>query len=295
MLLSMTGFGRGEAATADGSRITVQVSSVNRKQLEVRFSMPGELAELEVTGRKLVSGAISRGSVQVRCSLTASADNSGNYSVNTGVLDMLVRECRAARVRANLPPDVAVESLLSLPGVLNVAAKDRGDELSVFAPAFEAALKAALNDFDNMRRTEGEALRNDLLERLEKLKAWGFELESMTSDYPELAKQRIMTRLAEEKLPVSGDDPALLKEVLFYVDRGDVTEEITRLFSHFSQFHLFLDSTEPVGRNLDFLAQEIFREITTLGNKAAVSGASAVVVAFKAEMEKIREQIQNIE
>ena len=103
MLLSMTGFGRGEAATADGSRITVQVSSVNRKQLEVRFSMPGELAELEVAGRKLVSGAISRGSVQVRCSLTASADNSGNYSVNTGVLDMLVRECRAAPLCSSAP------------------------------------------------------------------------------------------------------------------------------------------------------------------------------------------------
>jgi uncharacterized protein (TIGR00255 family) len=88
---------------------------------------------------------------------------------------------------------------------------------------------------------------------------------------------------------------ALVCEVLFYVDRGDVTEELTRLTSHFGQFRAFLASTEPVGRNMDFLAQEIFREITTLGNKAAVSGASPLVVAFKAEMEKIREQIQNIE
>ena len=291
----MTGFGRGEAPAADGSRISVQISSVNRKQLEVRFSIPAELSELEVVGRKVISGAISRGSVQVRCSVTASADNSGNYSVNTSLLDMLIRECRAARVRANLQPDVAVEVLLALPGVLNIAAKDKESDDPVLAPAFEAALTAALNDFCNMRRREGEALKHDLLERLEKLKAWHAELKVMTSAYPELAKQRIMNRLAEEKLPVSGDDPALMKELLFYVDRGDVTEEITRLESHFQQFQAFLDSAEPVGRNLDFLAQEIFREITTLGNKAAVAGASALVVAFKAEMEKIREQIQNIE
>jgi len=174
---------------------------------------------------------------------------------------------------------------------LQAAEKD----ISVWEKSFSAALSAALCDFRNMRSTEGESLRIDLLERVQKLENWHRELAEMTSSYPEMAKKRIMERLAAEKLPVTSDDPALMREVLFYVDKGDVTEELTRLESHFRQFRAFLDSGEPVGRNMDFLAQEIFREITTLGNKAAVSGASPLVVAFKAEMEKIREQIQNIE
>ena len=293
MLLSMTGFGRGETVGPDGSKIAVQISSVNRKQLEIRFSMPSDLAALEVVGRKMVSEAISRGSVQVRCSISCSAESRNNSGVNTALLDELIRESRAARVRANLSSEVAVEALFAVPGVLELQAAEK--DISVWEKSFSAALSSALCDFRNMRSTEGESLRIDLLERVQKLENWHRELAEMTSSYPEMAKKRIMERLAAEKLPVTSDDPALMREVLFYVDKGDVTEELTRLESHFRQFRAFLDSGEPVGRNMDFLAQEIFREITTLGNKAAVSGASPLVVAFKAEMEKIREQIQNIE
>ena len=293
-MFSMTGFGRGEAVSADGSTLVdIQISSVNRKQLEIRFSIPSEFAGWESVGRKLVSARISRGNVQVRCTVSTAAAASGKSAVNCELLDELIRECSAARVRANLSREVAVESLLALPGVLNTAKKDEAS--AELTETFEKAVNAALDDFNNMRFTEGEILKTDLLERVAKLENWHRELEKMTSAYPELAKQRIMSRLENEKLPVSADDPALMREVLFYVDKGDVTEEITRLSSHFQQFYAFCESTEPVGRNMDFLAQEIFREITTLGNKAAVAGASPLVVAFKAEMEKIREQIQNIE
>lgn len=293
MLLSMTGFGRGEAISADGRKITVQISSVNRKQLEIRFSLPPEMSALEVPGRKMVGGEVSRGSVQIRCSVTSANSASGGIAVNCALLDKLIRECRAARVRGNLSAEVAVESLLSLPGVLEGVKND--SESPELTAAFESAMRGALSEYRSMRAKEGETLKNDLLDRIGKLEAWHRELENMTSAYPEMAKQRILTRLESEKLPVSADDPALMREVLFYVDKGDVTEEITRLSSHFQQFRAFLEASEPVGRNLDFLAQEIFREITTLGNKAAVAGASPLVVAFKAEMEKIREQIQNIE
>ncbi|MBE6364716.1 MAG: YicC family protein [Lentisphaerae bacterium] len=293
MLLSMTGFGKGESVCADGTRVTVQISSVNRKQLEVRFSMPQDLAAMEINGRKLISAAISRGSVQVRCALNTSSRQSAHWEVDSALLDKLIRECHAARSRANMAPEVAVETLLTIPGVVTQPVQE--DDQTELTVAFETALRNALEDFMRMRSIEGETLKKDLLSRLEKLEQWHKELSDMTSGYPELAKQRIMSRLAEEKLPVTADDPALLKEVLFYVDKGDVTEELTRLSSHFQQFRAFLDAGEAVGRNMDFLAQEIFREITTLGNKAAVAGASVLVVAFKAEMEKIREQIQNIE
>lgn len=289
----MTGFGKGEAICPDGTGVFVQVSSVNRKQLEIRFSLPTELAAMENSARKLVSSAISRGAVQVRCTMNTTASQVDKITVNCDLLDKLVRECRAARVRNNLESAVAVETLMMLPGVMNF---DRNsDDSPELNSAFEQAMLAALEDFNRMRRNEGGALKQDLLQRISKLEQWHKELAVMTSAYPEQAKQRIMNRLENEKLPVSSDDPALMREVLFYVDKGDVTEELTRLSSHFRQFRTFLDSPEPAGRNMDFLAQEIFREITTLGNKAAVSGASPIVVAFKAEMEKIREQIQNIE
>ncbi len=293
MLLSMTGFGRGEAVCADGAKLTVQISSVNRKQLEMRFSLPQDLAALEINGRKMVAAVISRGSVQVRCTLNIAKCQSSLLEVDRALLDKLIGECHAARSRANMTPDVAVESLLTIPGVVvSSAHDDNSDELST---VFESALREALDDFMRMRSVEGEALKKDLLARLKKLEVWHRELTEITAKYPELAKQRILNRLANEKLPVSADDPALMREVLFYVDKGDVTEELTRLDSHFKQFRAFLEAKEAVGRNMDFLAQEIFREITTLGNKAAVAGASVLVVAFKAEMEKIREQIQNIE
>ena len=292
MLLSMTGFGKGEVSAPDGSVFAVQISSVNRRQLEIRFSLPAEFAALEIAGRKMVADEITRGSVQVRC-ICRQAENAASGGIDTALLDMLIRESRAARVRAKLPPQVAVETLMGMPGVLNRSQPD-GDSPAISA-AFAGAMSAALADFHRMRLAEGEALKADLAGRLAVLEQYHRELAAMTAGYPAQAKAKIMEKLAAENLPVSADDPALLREILFYVDKGDVTEELTRLGSHFAQFRKFLDASEPVGRNMDFLAQEIFREITTLGNKSAAAGTSPLVVAFKAEMEKIREQIQNIE
>ena len=293
MLCSMTGFGKGESAFGDGGVLSVQLSAVNRKQLELRCSLPNELAAMEVEARKTVSQSISRGALQLRCAITAAPVQHGACRVNTGLLDELIRQSRAARVRANLSPDVNVEQLMSFYGVVTSDAREsEGEELEA---AFKKALESALIDFNAMRRKEGDALKCDLLARISKLEQLHRELSGMSEGYPEAAKQKLLSRLETEKLPVSADDPALLKELLFYVDKGDVTEELTRLSSHFKQFRDFLESDAAVGRNLDFLAQEIFREITTFGNKSPLPETAPLVVTFKSEMEKIREQIQNIE
>ena len=292
-MFSMTGFGKGETLLSDGSVVSVQMSSVNRKQLEIRFALPNELTALEIPGRKIISEAVSRGAVQVRCTLTASNSAANANTVNTALLDNLIRECRAARVRANLDCNVAVETLLALPQVIEKVKLD-GDSPEV-TNAFISALKIALENFNSMRKNEGEALKNDLLARLDKLEKIHAFLSEASASYPESAKQRLLDKLAEEKLPVSPDDPALLREVVFYIDRGDVTEELTRLTSHFKQFREFINSENTSGRSMDFLAQELFREITTFGNKSAVPETAPMVVEFKTEMEKIREQIQNIE
>ena len=288
----MTGFGKGKPVFSDGRTMQIEISSVNRKQLEIRFLMPQELAALENDGRKYIATLVSRGAIQVRVTV-CNAFGSSSAGVDRAVLDNLIKECLAARERANLSKDVNVEALLALPGVLQNAPLDTdSDEL---AQVFNAALRQAGENYQNMRRIEGANLKHDLEKRLKSLEMMHGELYMMTSMQPDLVKQRLLSRFAAEKFPLEPDDPSLMREVLFYIDRGDVTEELTRLTSHFEQFRNFLEADVPVGRSLDFLMQELFREITTLGNKAFAGGVSRKVVAFKAEAEKIREQIQNIE
>ena len=213
--------------------------------------------------------------------------------IDRNMLDMLISEAVQARKRAGLSGAVNVEQLIAIPGVMQSSPVD-GSSAEV-AELFEKALTAAGENYQKMRRSEGANLREDLEKRIKSLEMLHGELFMMVSVQPDLVKQKLLSRFAAEKFPIEADDPALLKEVLFYIDRGDVTEELTRLTSHFEQFRKFLDADVPVGRSLDFLMQELFREITTLGNKAFASGVSRKVVAFKAEAEKIREQVQNIE
>ena len=287
MLRSMTGFGKGAATLADGTCLVVEMSAVNRKQLELRFSMPQEFAAWELEARKAVSGAVSRGSLQIRVNVSQSA--TGLADLNKVRLEALIRLCKEYA-----PQDgVDVASLLNLPGVFGSAGPRDAEEVM---PALNAALEQALAGFNAMRECEGAALQRELAGRLEGLRGRLAEIEPQTAGLAEAAKAKILARLAEEKLPVDLNDERFLREVLFYADRSDVTEEITRLKSHFEQFDRFLTgSAESAGRSMDFLIQEMFREITTLGNKAGSSGISPHVVAFKAELEKLREQVQNVE
>ena len=290
-MFSMTGFGKGEAATADGGIIQVEISSVNRKQLEVRFSMPQEFTEFENDLRKLLSANISRGAIQFKV-ICRRGSAAGDLNIDEALLDKLVSVCDAARQRNNLERNVNVETLLTLPGVITTANDENKEVLK--SALFQAADNALAN-YQSMRSSEGEILSRDLLKRLELLENMHSTLAALVSGQPEAAKKRLLAKFEAEKLPIAVDDAQLLKEVLFYIDKGDVTEELTRLSSHFEQFRNFLAAAVPVGRSLDFLAQEMFREITTLGNKAFIPGVSPVVVEFKSEMEKIREQIQNLE
>ncbi len=290
---SMTGFGKGEAPFGAGYRFVVEVSSVNRKQLEIRTSFPPELAAQEIPARRTVQEYISRGAVQLRVSVN-SGGNAGQGSVNRELLRSLIREAQMMRREAGLPEGVAVEVLMSLPGVIgaSVISQENAPEA---AEALEKALRAALEKFQEMRTVEGEALRRDFLSRLAELESLLEQIEPQVAGLAATIRDRLLEKLAAEKIPAAADDDRLLKEVLFYADKSDVTEEITRLRSHFGQFRRFLDETKPVGRSLDFLMQELFREITTLGNKAGIPAVSPLVVAFKSELEKLREQIQNVE
>jgi len=286
---SMTGFGKGEAVFPDGAVLTAEVSSVNRKQFEPRFSLPSEYNGREVELRKRLGEVISRGAVSLR--VVRSGTPAAGH-VNVEMLEGLARVCMDLRKRLGLTPDFDAASLLSVPGVMNGS----GDAAEADDSLLMTAVDRALAAFLEMRTTEGEALAADLAGRLALLEDLLARIEPHAAGIHDTIRNRLMDKLKEENLPVNPEDERFLKEILFYVDRSDVTEEITRLRSHFAQFRDFLNEKDkPVGRGMDFLVQEMFREITTLGNKAGTGPISKQVVTFKTELEKVREQIQNVE
>ena len=290
MLRSMTGFGKGSATAPDGTVLVVELSAVNRKQLELRFSMPQEFAPWEPEARKKISTLVSRGSLLVRVNMSQSA--AGLADLNRERLEALIRLCDEYAPEEK-KGQVNVATLLGLPGIFG---SSENKDISVFLPALNDALDQALAGFNAMRECEGSALQQELGGRLNGLRDLLAQIEPQTAGLADAAKAKILARLADEKLPVDLNDERFLREVLYYADRADVTEEVTRLKSHFAQFDRFLSETpESAGRSMDFLLQEMFREITTLGNKAGSSGVSPHVVAFKTELEKLREQVQNVE
>ena len=288
---SMTGFGKADGTYDNTFSFSVEISSVNRKQLEVRCSLPAELSGLESLVRQKVSALISRGSVNVKVALRK--NGSAGQKVDVTFLNELVAIAQQVRKNNGLSPEVNVEQLLGLPNVLGGAGENIDN--AGLTEAFSAALDAAGEEFSAMRRREGEALKNDLSARAALLEDVLRQIEPLAAKVPEIARKRLYCKLAAEKLPVEPNDELFVREMLFYLDKSDVSEEITRLKSHFSQLRKFFETEEPAGRGMDFLLQEFFREITTLGNKAPSPDLSALVVKFKTELEKLREQVQNVE
>ncbi|MDD5699288.1 MAG: YicC family protein [Victivallaceae bacterium] len=293
---SMTGFGKGYAADAEvGIAFGVEISSLNRKQLEIRAMLPGGISALELLLRQLIKAKITRGAVTARVTMTLEENRSFSpVKINRPLLERLAKECAELQRRFDSRASWSVAELLPLPGVLEPLSPDL--ETAEIKALFVRAAEAALDSLVAMREAEGRELAEDLRTRSARLRALAGELTPVIEKVPALLKQKLLERLEKEELPVDVNDERLLKELIFYVDRADVTEEFTRLRSHFTQFGQFL--TEPdaaVGRSLDFLVQEMFREITTLGNKAAGCEVTPVIVEFKTELEKIREQIQNVE
>ncbi len=290
---SMTGYGRGEAAK-DGFKFTVELNSINRKQSDISINLPKELIELEPRIRDEINAHLSRGRINV-----VLAFHQSNAKAESPVeLDMTLakayhRAIQKLQKEMKLNGPLTLDTILRAPGVMKLA-ETTVDAEGVW-PHVEAALRKAIGGLVKMREKEGKFLADDLAERLGLL-AGG--LEVIRQKAPEIAthyREQLHARIKEAGLDVSLDDERLVKEVVFFADRADISEEITRLSSHLKQFRDCLKSNEPVGRTLDFLAQEMGREINTIGSKANAAEISQQVVKMKAELEKIREQIQNIE
>jgi uncharacterized protein (TIGR00255 family) len=291
---SMTGHGRGEA-TADGHKATVELSSVNRRQSEMSIHLPREIEPLEARIRNELNRQVSRGRLTVKVTLhTTGREVSGRYRLNLALARAYVRELRQAAKDLGLDGAVTLEMVARAPGVLQ--ADDSWAEADRYWPLVEAALGKAVAGLVRMREREGAHLERDLRKRVRALRGAvvriGREAPKVVVRYREALRERIAAAGVEAP---QVDDERLLREVVYFADRSDIAEELTRLESHFKQFEDCLKTGEPVGRTLDFLAQEMNREVNTIGSKANDSLISREVVQLKAELEKFREQAQNVE
>lgn len=291
---SMTGYGRGDCSQ-DGFKITVELSSVNRKQTEVSVNLPREMEMLEAQIRDVIHRHVARGRIVARVSLHVGASKwSARMHLNLPLAKAYARELNNLAKQLKLPGPVTLDQLVRAPGVFQT--DEQIVEEEDFWPAVEKALKKALAAMTKMRQREGEHLAHDLATRIDIMRKSAARVQKHAPNVAERYRQQLLTRIKSAGLQApAADDERLLKEVVYFADRSDISEELTRLQSHFQQFDDCLRSKEPVGRMLDFLAQEMNREVNTIGSKANDRLISREVVTLKAELEKFREQAQNVE
>jgi uncharacterized protein (TIGR00255 family) len=290
----MTGYGRGECSQ-DGFKITVELSSVNRKQAEISCTLPRELELLEGQMRDVLNRAIARGRVTVRVSIhTARGRDSARMHLNTELARAYAKELAALAKQLKLKDAVTLDQLVRAPGVFQTDEDLAGEE--DFWPAVETALNKALAALLKMRSREGAHLAKDLVNRIGIMRGAVGQVRQNAPLVAERYRAALLERIKAAGLEnIAPEDERLLKEVVLFADRSDISEELTRLQSHFQQFDELTKSKEPIGRTLDFLAQEINREVNTIGSKANDALISREVVTLKAELEKFREQAMNVE
>ena len=288
---SMTGYGRASAALGN-STLTVQVSSVNRKTLDLTVSIPEAWEPLEPKVGELVRKHASRGKVHVDIELT------GNATSNVPTWD----EAAVAQIVSKLGElmNRFGQTFSATPELLWQIANSQRTESHVVSaetaePVILKVLEEALQKFAEMRAKEGAALLSDLLARLQVLTNHAGVIAERSAGVPKNYREQLMLRLRQAGLELNVDDERVLKEVAIFADRCDISEEITRLRSHFEQFTSLLNSDAEIGRKAEFILQEIGREVHTIGSKANDLTISRSVIELKNELERIREQIANVE
>jgi uncharacterized protein (TIGR00255 family) len=270
---------------------------VNRKQSELVVMLPPSWEVLETRIREAVARVVSRGRCEIRVSLDVADGGQAGHRINREAVQAYAREWSEVAAQLGLTgtgAQISLELLARCPGVLQSQTRPVDPEATW--PATQAALSAALDTFDGMRRREGEALERDLEGRLAQIRSALDRVRALAPEVVNRYRQQLAQRLQAAGLEgVTVDDERILRELVVFADRSDISEEIARLESHFQQYDDCRKSREAVGRKLDFLAQEFHREINTIGSKANDARIAAEVVLMKTELERFREQVQNIE
>ena len=288
----MTGFGAGRGE-AGGESITVELRAVNGKFCEVKARLPRELAALETELTKTIKSRISRGAIDALVRRDTGSARNVVPRTDLVLAAAYAKALRELKEELGLAGEPTVHDVAAMEGVLSLGEAPADTEK--LAAALQKALHTALDALDQMRRKEGEALANDLTVRLATIEKHAAQIKALAPLQVEAARERRTSRLAEITRGVPLDPQRLAQEVALIADRTDVAEELTRLASHLAQARDLVRSDAPAGRKVEFLVQEVNREINTIGSKSQHAGIAQLVVDLKAELERVREQVQNVE
>jgi uncharacterized protein (TIGR00255 family) len=291
VMRSMTGFGRAEARVAEAD-VTVEVRSVNSRHLDVRPRLPRELWRLEADVRRAAGKFFERGQVDVQIRISGGALEPG-VELDLETARLYARGAAALAEELGLEGGFSVDALLALPGVARLREPNGVDEEG--ARALVEGVREACRSARKMREREGTEIGRELRERLERVEKRVEDIEGRAEEVKEGLRGRLERRVAALRSEIDIDPSRLDQEVFFYVERMDATEETVRLRSHLTQFRETLDLDGAVGRKLEFLLQEMGREANTIGQKAADAPVGRHVIELKAEIEKLREQVANVE
>ncbi|MGI6648101.1 MAG: YicC/YloC family endoribonuclease [Bacillota bacterium] len=293
MLRSMTGFGRGEAVIT-GKRITVEIKSVNHRYCEVATRLPRIYSALEEKIRRTVQARVSRGRLDVFVNVVQEGEKTALVKVDKGLAMAYYNSLRELGELLQISPEITAEQLSHFPGVLVL--QEEEDDLDILWSGLEEAIILAMDSLVEMREIEGNRLNYDIIHRIGKIEQFINEISVQEPKVVNNYRERLSNRVRElisDQLVV--DESRLATEVAVFAERCNITEELVRLNSHLTQFRQLINSDDSIGRKLDFLVQELHREANTIGSKANDAEISHLVVEIKSELEKIREQIQNVE
>jgi uncharacterized protein (TIGR00255 family) len=290
---SMTGFGRG-SVTEQVFAVTVELKTVNNRFLDVALKLSGEMQSLEATIKRTIGNRLSRGRVDVN--LQYDRTNEINYELNRPLITGFLAAMKEMQQEFSLTGKPDLNVVARLPNVLLPKKDDIGEE---FIAGVETALNAALDDLERMRENEGRMLKDELAGRLNEIERLlpAIETESATigEEYQQRLTKRISEMLAKSESQIEIDQSRLAQEIAYIADRADISEEIARLTTHIEHFRTIMDEDKEVGKRLDFLTQELNREANTITSKTNNMVVKENALQIKSEIEKIREQVQNVE
>lgn len=292
MVRSMTGFGQSTCKRGN-IECTIELKTVNNRYLDTNVKLPKIISYVEKDIKNKITEKLSRGKVDVFVTFSDLGDNGYSVNVNKGLADAYVDALKTLIKDYDLKGDINVESIINIPDIINIT-KNQLDE-NVVRSIIEETLDNAIDVLIEMREKEGNNLKNDLLQKLELIESYVKTIEQKSPMVVVEYKNKLQQRLKELLDGGVVDESRLTTEVAIFADKCSIDEEIVRLLSHIEQFKQILEKDEPIGRKLDFLIQEMNRETNTIGSKANNLAITQIVVEVKGELEKVREQVQNIE
>lgn len=294
MIYSMTGFGRGQNSN-DVFDVTVEIKTVNNRYCDVIVKMPKKLNVFEDRIKNKVKSKLSRGRVEIYINFEEKSYDNYEVVPNFEILDKYVKAYEEIKAKYGITQNIDLPMLIKVQEGIDVSYLERGEE--EYWEALEPALDDAILKLESMRQLEGEKLKLDILSKVAKIRDILIEIEKVGPQVLEGYKQKVKERLSDllKEVNMEVDAYRLANELAIYADKTNINEEVVRIRSHLEQIGQILDLNEPMGRKLDFLIQELNREVNTIGSKSPDYDISNYVIDLKSELEQIREQVQNVE